>query len=69
MGSEVTLTVVGVMQPRHARIAGDSGKVLTYKDTNNPYWTYEVETNPQDNTIVRVSYFDSSRGFEYRYTI
>lgn len=69
IGSEVTLTVVGVMQPRHARIAGDSGNVLTYKDTDNPVWTYEVETNPRDNTIVRVSYFDSSRGFEYRYTI
>ena len=68
-GSEVTLTVVGVMQPRHARIAGDSGNVLTYKDMNNPFWTYEVETNSLDNTIIRVSYFDSSIGFEYRYTI
>lgn len=68
LGNEVTITVLGVMQPKHARITGDNGRILKYQDKDNPAFRYEVETNPADNTIVRVSIF--AMGIvEYRYTI
>lgn len=68
LGDEVTINVVGVMQPKHARIIGDDGRILKYKDTTNPMFTYEIETRPSDNTIVRVSIFVAGLGIEYRYS-
>lgn len=68
MGREVTITVMGVMQPKHARIVDDDGVVLKYVDTYNPGYTYEIETNPRTNEIERISIFVSYTGVEYRYT-
>ena len=67
LGDTVTITVVGVMQPKTARIVSDNGRILKYRDTTNPMFTYEVETRPCDNTIVRVSIFAGDM-VEYRYT-
>lgn len=70
LGNEVTISVVGVMQPKKARIVSDRNNVLTYQDLNNPGFRYEVETNPRDNTIVRVSVKVSApMTVEYRYSI
>lgn len=68
MGRDVTITVMGVMQPKHARIVDDDGVVLKYEDTTNPGFTYEIETSPSTNEIERVSVFVSYTGVEYRYT-
>ena len=68
MGREVTITVMGVMQPKHARIVDDDGVVLKYVDTYIPGYTYEIETNPRTNEIERISIFVSYTGVEYRYT-
>lgn len=55
------------MPPKTARIVSDNGRILKYRDTTNPMFTYEVETRPSDNTIVRVSIFAGDK-VEYRYT-
>ena len=69
-GNEVTISVMGVMQPKHAKIVSDVNNVLTYQDVNNPFFRYEVETNPRDNTIVRVSVKTTyPKQVEYRYTL
>ena len=68
LGDEVTITILGVMQPKHARIVSDINNVLTYQDKDNPAFRYEVETNPLDNTIVRVSVKVGGM-IEYRYTL
>lgn len=48
----------------------DKNDVLTYQDKSNPGFKYEVETNPADNTIVRVSVKVSfPMTVEYRYTL
>ena len=55
---------------KKARIVSDYNNVLTYQDINNPGFKYEVETNPRDNTIVRVSVKVSApMTVEYRYSI
>lgn len=71
-GAELKLEVVGVIQPRIARLTNDNGRILTYEDTTKPYTYYEVETESIHNTIVRVSIFQKNAYFddiEYRYTI
>lgn len=69
-GNEVTITVQGVMKPKKARVVSDIDNVLTYQDVSNPGFRYEVETNPRDNTIVRVSVKVSApMRVEYRYTL
>ncbi len=70
-GSELRLEVLGVMQPRTARFKNDDGRILTYEDTSRPYTYYEIETEPEHNTIVRISIFQKNADFEdieYRYT-
>ena len=70
LGSELKLECPGVFQPRLARIEGDDGRILTYRDKYNPSCYYEVETNPSDNTITRVSIFQINQDYElveYRY--
>ena len=70
-GSGLRLEVLGVMQPRSARFKNDDGKILTYFDMTRPYTYYEIETEPEHNTIVRVSIFQKNNFFqdiEYRYT-
>lgn len=70
-GSELELEVLGVMMPRHARFEKDDGYTITYKDINNGAAYYEVETEKEHNTIVRVSIFQiTPAGYyvEYRYT-
>ena len=63
---------MGVMMPRHAVIENDDGRILTYRDTTNKTTYYEVETEPRDNSIVRVSVFQmlnlNMDYVEYRYT-
>ena len=62
LGNEVTITIDGFMKPKKA--------ILTYQDISNPGFKYEVETNPKDNTIVRVSVKVSfPMTVEYRYSI
>ena len=71
-GSMLELEVVGVMKPRTAKIKSDDGRVLTYVDTMRPFAYYEVETEPEHNSIVRVSIFQKNENFEdleYRYTV
>lgn len=68
LGNEVTITVLGVMAPKHAVIVSDKNNVLTYRDTTNPAFMYEVETTPVDNTIIRVSVKVGGM-IEYRYTL
>lgn len=68
LGDEVTITILGVMQPKYARIVSDINNVLTYQDKDNPAFRYEVETDPLDNTIVRVSVKVGGM-IEYRYTL
>lgn len=71
-GSHLELEVIGVMRPRQAKFEKDDGRILTYRDTTNPYVYYEVETWPADNSVVRVSVFqpNASRDYiEYRYTV
>ena len=71
-GSHLELEVMGVMMPRHAVIENDDGRILTYRDTTNKTTYYEVETEPRDNSIVRVSVFQmlnlNMDYVEYRYT-
>lgn len=70
-GSELRLEVLGVMQPRTARFKNDNGRILTYEDTSRPFTYYEIETEPEHNSIVRVSIFQKNGSFEdieYRYT-
>ncbi len=71
-GSKLKLEVLGVMQPRFARFKNDNGRILSYEDTTRPYTYYEVETEPEHNTIIRVSIFQKNASFEdleYRYSI
>jgi hypothetical protein len=71
-GAEVTITVKGIMQPRHARIESDNGTVLKYRDLNNDMVYYEVETSRSTGSVVRVSLFQPNLDFnyiEYRYTL
>ena len=71
-GSMLELEVVGAMKPRTAKIKSDDGRVLTYVDTMRPFAYYEVETEPEHNSIVRVSIFQKNENFEdleYRYTV
>lgn len=71
-GSELKLEILGVTQPRYARFKNDNGRILSYEDTTRPYTYYEVETEPEHNTIVRVSIFQKNASFEdleYRYSI
>lgn len=71
-GSRLELEVLGVMRPRHARFENDDGRVIRYRDMNNPVVYYEVETDPRDNTIVRVSIIQLNEDYEtveYRYTV
>ncbi len=65
---EATISVLGIMQPKHIILVSDNGRILKYQDKDNPAFRYEVETNPADNTIVRVSIFAMGL-VEYRYTI
>ena len=71
-GSHLELEVMGVMMPRHAVIEDDDGRILTYRDTTNKTTYYEVETEPRDNSVVRVSIFQmlnlNMDYVEYRYT-
>lgn len=67
MHDEVEINIKGVMQPKHARIVSDNGRVLTYKDTTNPMVHYEVETG-SENQIVRFSMIVDFPSIEYRYT-
>lgn len=67
-GDRVTISIPGIMEPKNARIVSDKNNVLTYQDMNNPFFRYEVETNPYDNTIVRVS-IKVANEREYRYTL
>ena len=71
-GAEVTITVNGIMQPRHARIESDNGTVLKYRDLNNDMVYYEVETSRSTGSVVRVSLFQPHLDLnyiEYRYTL
>ena len=71
-GSILNLEVIGIMQLRTARFKSDNGRVLTYEDTTRPFTFYEVETEPDHNSIVRVSIFQKNEHFEdieYRYMI
>ena len=54
------------MQPKHARIVHDNGRVLKYVDTTNPMFRYEIETDPVSNRITRFSMFVGNM-IEYRY--
>ena len=70
LGNEVTITIDGFMKPKKAMIVSDINNILTYQDISNPGFKYEVETNPKDNTIVRVSVKVSfPMTVEYRYSI
>lgn len=70
LGNEVTITIDGFMKPKKAVIVSDKNDILTYQDKSNPGFKYEVETNPADNTIVRVSVKVSfPMTVEYRYTL
>ena len=64
--SEVDINIKGVMQPKHARIVHDNGRVLKYVDTTNPMFRYEIETDPVSNRITRFSMFVGNM-IEYRY--
>jgi|GEM_PF-4647039 hypothetical protein len=66
-GTEVDINVLGIMQPKHARLYEDTGRVLKYSDTSLPGYRYEVETDPETNEIVRFSIFVGDF-VEYRYT-
>ena len=71
-GSHLEFEVAGRMKPRHAVLEKDDGVILTYRDEYNRTAYYEVETDPKDNTVVRVSIFQKNEFFEtveYRYTI
>lgn len=71
-GSHLQLEVLGVMKPRYARFENDDGRIITYRDTTNPTAYYEVETEPDHNSIVRVSIFQLNESLdyvEYRYRI
>ena len=71
-GSQLELEVLGVMRPRHARFEKDDGRIITYRDNTNPTAYYEVETEPEHNSIVRVSIFQMKESLdyiEYRYRI
>lgn len=71
-GSHLELEVAGRMKPRHAVLEKDDGIILTYRDEYNKTAYYEVETDPNNNTVVRVSIFQKNEYFEtveYRYTV
>ncbi len=72
-GSHLELEVVGVVRPHNAKFENDDGRIITYRDTTNRHYYYEVETQPRDNSIVRVSLFRPNDSFdnhiEYRYTV
>ena len=71
-GSQLELEVLGVMRPRYARFENDDGRIITYRDNTNPTAYYEVETEPEHNSIVRVSIFQLNKSLdyvEYRYRI
>ena len=71
-GSQLELEVLGVMRPRYARFENDDGRIITYRDNTNPTAYYEVETEPEHNSIVRVSIFQLNESLdyvEYRYRI